>query len=72
MNPYRLLTLIAVTTLCSCQTYIPNLVVDPSFTYQAMTQAGIVIGGVSSDLEDLGDKRANRYAGELKTAIQSK
>lgn len=72
MKPHRLLTLIAVAALYSCQTYIPNLAVDPSFTYRAMTDTGMVIGGVSSDLEDLGDKRADRYAGELKTAIESK
>ena len=70
MKPRTLLILITATAVYACQTYVSNLAIDPSFTYQAMTGAGMVIGGVSSDLEILGAKRADRYADEIKMAVE--
>ena len=69
MKPHSLLILIASTVVYACQTYVPNLAVDPSFTYQTMTEAGMVIGGVSSNLETIGIKQSDRYADEIKAAI---
>ena len=70
MKPRTLLILITATAVYACQTYVSNLAIDPSFTYQAMTGAGMVVGGVSSDLEILGAKRADRYADEIKMAVE--
>ncbi|MDA9983343.1 hypothetical protein N9H39_11615 [Gammaproteobacteria bacterium] len=70
MKPRTLLILITATALYACQTYVSNLAIEPSFTYQAMTGGGMVVGGVSSDLENLGAKRANRYADEIKMAVE--
>jgi hypothetical protein len=64
------LILITTAAVYACQTYVSNLAVDPSFTYQAMIEAGMVVGGVSSDLEELGENRADRYAGEIKMAVK--
>ncbi len=66
----RLLVLIAVITLSACQKYIPNLMVNPSFTYQSMTQGGMVIAGVSSYLETFGSRQSDRYAGEILISVK--
>ena len=70
MKPRTLLILITATAVYACQTYVSNLAIDPSFTYQAMTGSGMVVGGVSSDLEILGAKRVDRYADEVKMAVE--
>ena len=70
LKPHSLLILVASAAVYACQTYVPNLAVDPSFTHQAMTEAAMVIGGVSSDLQNLGVKQSDRYAGKIKMAVE--
>ena len=46
MKLHSLLILCTLNALSACQTHIPNLAIDPSFSYQAKIKSGIVIGGL--------------------------
>jgi hypothetical protein len=79
MSRKRFITLLLMTILVfglcivlACKTRVIGLVMDPSFTYEAITSGKMAIGGVTSALKSMPERERNLYADMMRRKFLEK